>query len=69
MSCGTPCENARKCLTIYKPCHLKSLTMCNPCFKKYDIKGILNFRWQEERAVDRMSVFLHHRRHLLPCKN
>jgi hypothetical protein len=35
----------------------------------YDIKNILNFRWQEERAVDRMSAFLHHRRSLLPCKS
>jgi hypothetical protein len=32
---------------------------------KYDNKNILNFRWQEERAVDRMSAFLHHRRNLL----
>jgi hypothetical protein len=36
---------------------------------KYDIKNILNFRWQEERAVDRMSAFLHHRHRLLPCKS
>jgi hypothetical protein len=36
---------------------------------KYDIKNILNFRWQEERAVDRMSAFLHHRRSLLPCRS
>jgi hypothetical protein len=36
---------------------------------KYDIKNILNFRWQEERAVDRMSAFLHRRRSLLPCRS
>jgi hypothetical protein len=36
---------------------------------KYDIKNLLNFRWQEERVVDRMSAFLHHRRLLLPCKS
>jgi hypothetical protein len=34
---------------------------------KYDIKNILNFRWQDERAVDRMSAFL--RRSLLPCRS
>jgi hypothetical protein len=36
---------------------------------EYDNKNIQNFRWQEERAVDRMSAFLHHRRSLLPCKS
>jgi hypothetical protein len=36
---------------------------------KYDIKNLLNFRWQEEHAVDRMSAFLHHHRRLLPCKS
>jgi hypothetical protein len=36
---------------------------------KYDNKNILNFRWQEERVVDRMSAFLHHRRNLLPCRS
>jgi hypothetical protein len=34
-----------------------------------DISNVLNFRWQEERAVDRMSAFLHHRRRLLPCRS
>jgi hypothetical protein len=36
---------------------------------KYDIKNLLNFRWQEERTVDSMSAFLHHRCRLLPCKS
>jgi hypothetical protein len=36
---------------------------------KYDIKNLLNFRWQGERAVDRMSAFLHHHRRPLPCKS
>jgi hypothetical protein len=36
---------------------------------KYDIKNVLNFIWQEERAVDRMSAFLHPRRSLLPCRS
>jgi hypothetical protein len=36
---------------------------------KYNIKNILNFRWQEERVVDRMSAFLHPHRSLLPCRS
>jgi hypothetical protein len=36
---------------------------------KYDNKNLLNFRWQDERAMDRMSAFLHLRRSLLPCRS
>jgi hypothetical protein len=38
--------------------------------QKYDIENIHDFfRWQEERVVDRMSAFLHHRHRLLLCKS
>jgi hypothetical protein len=65
---GTSCEKQGN---IWNLTYLviEDLLSCAITDFKYDIENILNFRWQEERAVDRMNAFLHHRRNLLPCRS
>jgi hypothetical protein len=69
MSCGIFYEICKEILAFCKLVLLNLSPRMNPDIKHMILRASSIFRWQEERAVDRMSAFLHHCRRLLPCKN